>query len=344
MTIKLSVIVEEKPVALKTIVNTRASLDTRCAPIQSRHTNSKTIGAGLGASMAALVSSSSGADGAFKTAVRLMPKRQCDETSYTAAMTSTIRSASDVPPRGKEVTATSSVTAGAFDAASTMHSATSAQLRNGLQEHFYSDVRQIERRDDDCRTLGKGSQRTVDIMLKRETDPTMQPPPQEFLRTVRRTPADVLPPVSVAQMVQCTHLGKPSTHQIDFQAPAVRLPGSLDTTFTTQSKIVSGTGSAHDLFYGTPKARGEVIPGYMGHCPAAPCNISAIKGETNEIQRPHAKCSVNLASSSGSNTGKEARERSPECRASTMAGFYLEQAVGATKKELSLNRREHRVR
>lgn len=352
MPLKMDLVVEEKPVKLKTMISTRAALDTRCAPIQSKHINSKTIGGGLNGSMASLVlSSTSGSDtqgttaaAAKSTSIVVMPKRQCEETSYTAAMTSTIHSGADVPPRGKEITATSLVQAGAFDGASTMHSATSQQLRNGLQEHFYSDVRQRERQDDDCRTLGKGSQRTVDIMLKRETDPTMQPPALDFIRTVRRTPADVLPPISIAQMVQCTHLGKPSTQQIDYQPPAARIPGALDTTFTTQSKALSDNGSAHDLFYGTPKARPEVIPGYMGHCPTAPCNMAALKGEATEIQRPHAKCSVNLASSSGSNTGKEIRGKSPECRASTMTGFYLEQARGATKTEYALNRREHRVR
>ena len=328
---------DEKPINLKTMVNTRSPLDTRCAAIQSPHINSKTTtgpAAGGGGTASRLPSG----------AMVVMPTRHVEPTSYTAAMSSTVRSGADVPPRGKVITATSLVQPGAFDGASTMHTATSDVLRHGLQEHFFSDVRQQERMDDDCRTLGKGSQRTTDIMRKREADPTMQPPPMAFIPTVRRTPADVKPPVSMAQLVQCTHLGQPSTNQIDFQPPAQRISATIDKTFTTQSKAISDNSSAHDMFYGTPKARPEVIPGYMGHCPAATKNIAAIKGEAIEIQRPHAKCSVNLASSSGSNTGKEVSSKSPACLATTMAGFYLQQAAAGTKTEYGLNRREHRER
>ena len=276
-----------------------------------------------------------------------MPKRQCEETSYTAAMTSTIRSAADIPPRGKEAQPVTEISAGAFDASSTMHVATSTLLKNGLHETFYSHVRQIERVDDDGRKLGKGSQRTVDIMNKRETHPDMQPPPVEFIRTVRRTPQDVMPPPNVAQQVSCTHLGPLSTSQTDYKPPSTLLPQIIDQKMATQRRVLSETGSAHDLFYGTPKARSDVVPGFMGHCPQAPSNIQAIKGDGVEILRPHAKCAVNLATSVGCNLGRNANEprpRSPSSRASTMAGFYLEQAAGASKLELSLNRREHRVR
>ena len=337
--------IEEKPVTLKTAVNTRSSLDTRCAPIQSPHQNSKTIATSFN------TSGSSGASGTTtsprKDVLVGLPKRQCEETSYTAAMNSTVRSAADVPARGKEPHPKSDVSARAFDASSTMHVATSALLKNGLQEQFFSHVRQIERIDDDGRKLGKGSQRTVDIMIKRETHEDMQPPPVEFIRTVRRSPQDVLPVPNPAQQVICTHLGPQSTSQYDFKAPASILPRIIDQKMETQRRVLSETGSAHDLFFGTPKARADVPPGYMGHCPQAASNIHSIKGDGVEILRPHAKCAVNLATSAGCNLGRNANEprpRSPASRASTMAGYYLEQAASASKLELSLNRREHRIR
>lgn len=325
----------QRAISLKTAVNTRIPIDQRSKPIQSHlYTNSTTTATEPVPQQA-------------YSPTAVAPKRHFGETSYSAGTKSVVSSAADVPSRGKDIHSTSSAVPSGFDAASTQHVAMSHQLANGLQENFFSTVRQLERKDDDVRKTGKGSQRTTDIMIKRETHEGMQPPKTEFIRCPRRSPADVLPTASnAAANVTCQHIGGQSTNHTDYLNPLSIFPPVLSQANETQRRVLSETGTEADLFNGTAKGRADVLPGFMGHCPSHPKNKASIKGEVSEILRPYSKCSVNLATSSANTNamGTTKREKSPECRGTTVSGFFLEQALSASTDERSLNRRVKGVR
>lgn len=332
----------QRAISLKTAVNTRIPIDHRSKPIQSQlYTNSTTTTTTANGSSNASFRTSSPTSG---TAVA--PKRHFGETSYSAGTKSVVASAADVPKRGKDIHSTSDAVPSAFDAASTQHVAMSNQLANGLHENFFSTVRQLERKDDDVRKTGKGSQRTTDIMNKREGHEDMQPPTTEFIRCTRRSPADLLPAPNTAGNVTCQHIGGQSTNHTDYLNPLTIFPPVLCQANETQRRVLSETGTEADLFSGTAKGRADVLPGFMGHCPSNPKNKASIKGEVDEILRPYSKCSVNLATSSANTNamGTAKRTKSPECRAVTVSGFFLEQALSSSAAERSLNRRVKGVR
>lgn len=341
----------EPPIPTKSRLNTRMPLSDRITPIQ---------GSGARSLLAAVSSpthsaTSEGAEGTFS-----LPRRNNTDTTYTSAMISTVRSAADVPPRAGARGAlggcdtASAASAAPFSPLSTQKATyTGGAPLDAVAEatSFYSRVRRLERIDaqQQLAATGRGSQRVVDVGVRRETDPAFHPPP-----TVHRSHSSQSSSSSqcsspakrqgnaaetTASDVRCTILVRPSTQQLEYRPPAHRIPADLPPFFATQRRAVTNAASGIDLLQGTAKASADVAPGFMGHVPAHPRNVARLLGDGGETLRPYSKCSINLASSKGVQSAKRVCNRSPASIASTVMGFYSLEAVSAGREEKAVNQR-----
>ena len=348
----------EKPIALKTAVNQRVPLQERCRPIQSL---SGTYGTGAicdGSSTNASMMYGSSSAPASADVVTL-PRRHVGHTTYSAATTNHIKSAQDIPPRvgpggtisgaslpgGENSTGpqcsvrvispdapplfTSSLYQ--FDAATTHQATIGAGIAHDDKTHFYSNVRKLEKVDDDQRVALKGSQRTMDVMRKREAHPDCQPPQQITDFNVQRSNVKY----SNDNGVECTHLSKKPTHRQEYVNTHGRIPDDLPYERHPHARAVTVASTGIDLCQGCAKSRGDVAPKYLGHTPGAMENFAKING-ANDLLRQHTKCFVNVVS------GHEPRPTGQErIRASdvTVQGKMLAQAVRAPQDERTINRR-----
>ncbi|CUG87690.1 Hypothetical protein, putative [Bodo saltans] len=222
---------------------------------------------------------------------------------------------------------------------------------------FYSTVRKEEQPHESS----KGGQ--LQILAKRQTAPEYQPPQQDWsplLETMssRRSAAGsgwagakstdssvrLVNGVVVHHEDDVKNYRPPyrTAYQTEFRSTQTLLPVSLDGSFSTQRAALSFHSSSRDLFKGTPKSvPPRALPNFVGHVPHHERNLAQIKGDGVEILRPHSKCTVNLASSKGVDSGARGRSevRSAASLGSTVMGFYTQQAVNASATEKAMNRR-----
>lgn len=285
-----------------------------------------------------------------------LPKRHHGETTYESGTHAFVRSAADVPERRKEPKAIlpEGILAPRFSATSTSQLDHMSVCR-GTPTDFFSRARQLERVDDDARrdvyippTRAGAShmQRTVDIMRNREHRDELQPPSSQYERQPRTRPA--IPGTSAAENVRFTHISPPTTHQLDFRPPAeglnqVQLHLSQGSV---ASRALTHAATSRDLFVGTPKDIDAIVPGFMGHVPAAQATKQRLHGP-DDMLRQYSKCSLNVAVAARGDTATapESQQRSPSPGslrrgALTVAAFYEEQAASSAE-ERRMNVVEH---
>ena len=277
----------------KTAMNKRMPLDQRVTPLQATRR---------------AVSQPAHTSDEAKSRIRsyFLPKRHVGYTTYTEQSTDYVKSAADVPPRAKEPISESDKQAlPKFVAKTEKQIAT--HTANGQVPDYFSRVRKIEKEDDDARrnvtvaptrSGAAHNLRTVDISRKRENDESLRPPKEEFVRVQKRTP-NGLPPPAPCEQVKLTALPPHTSHELEFADPRPRMDTLLKTAATEQmsktaTKLMTLTASTRDMFEGTAKARSDVIPGYMGHVPAAKSNTQKVKADA-EVLRQFSKCSVRLS-------------------------------------------------
>lgn len=262
-------------------------------------------------------------------------------TTYAEATQSFIRSAADVPPRHTEPRG-APVVSPPFTATSSLQHGAHAGVGEA-DSGFFSRVRAEERRDDEARhgldsvpsRSGAGRmQRTVDIMRRRENDPTFAPSRESYEAVDRRTPNGIPPPTRL-ESVRFTYAMPRSSHQMDYKAPEGQVPAALSPLFGTQRRVITECATSRDLFYATTKARAAVLPGYMSHVPGDEGTLSMMQGE-HDVLRRYAQAGHMAAAKPGS-IAAPVRERSAAAKAATSQGFYLEQAV-SSPNETVLNR------
>jgi hypothetical protein len=225
---------------------------------------------------------------------------------------------------------------------------------------FYSTVRKEEQPHESS----KGGQ--LQILAKRQTAPEFQPPQQDWtplLETMssRRSGAGgwgggaksttshnssvrLVNGVVVHHEDDVKNYRPPyhTAYQTEFRSTQTLLPVTLDGSFGTQRAALSFHSSSRDLFKGTPKSvPPTTLPNFMGHVPHHARNLAQVKGDGVEILRPFSKCTVNLASSKGVNSGSRgiSEVRSDASLCATVMGFYTQQAVNASSTEKAMNRR-----
>lgn len=307
-----------------------------------------------------------------------LQRRHPIESTYSASLRSAVQSAADVPVRagGDPIPAGTSHEGESFRLLPI--SSQRAEYNAGApfvpedQLSFYSRVRKQERLDETAygaaasRSVARGSQRTVEMLNKRQTAPEFRPPQQDWsvllasMAKQHRVNPHYSPNTSSRGSIngeETTTLShnedsvrnyRPpyaSAYQTEFRAPQAILPrNGLDDSFRTQRCALSTFSSSRDLFRGTPKSYPEgVLPNFMGHVPHHSRNREKILGDGVEILRPHGKCTVNLASSSGADSGgvrsASPKERSEASMSATMMGFYTQQAIHASEAERRVNYR-----
>jgi hypothetical protein len=345
---KIGMTTGERYLQIKCNVNTRMPLSDRLTPLQ-------------GTSVRALSEAP-----APRSA--LLQRRHPVESTYNASLRSAVRSAADVPPRAAEPKPSTAADSGSISFLPI--SSQRAEYNAGAamvpteQLGFYSAVRKQERLDESAFGSSakgtRGGQRTVDMLHKREMAAEFRPPRQDWsllLETMSRNHqsrsslSDALHKTTSSSSTSSTTHNEDSvrnyrppynsTYQTEFRSTQTLVPRSLDDSFRTQRAAVSNYSSSRGLFFGTPKSLPEVsLPNFMGHVPHHASNRAKMLGDGVEILRPYSKCTVNLASSKGVKSGTgHIKERSEASIATTVMGFYTEQAVHASLEERSMNRR-----
>eukprot|EP00744_Colponema_vietnamica_P009686 GILI01013748.1.p1 GENE.GILI01013748.1~~GILI01013748.1.p1 ORF type:complete len:322 (-),score=26.35 GILI01013748.1:74-1006(-) len=294
-------------VDIKSKVSTRTNLATRLAPTSTQTQQANASG-----------------------------KRGMDETTYSVAtQNSYIRTGEDVPKRVHEPRLDMGHTA-VFDAKSTTQKSAHSGV-SATDPSFYSRARVEERKDDEVRhgldtiptRSGAGRmQRTVDIMRKRENEPSLAPPTQSY-ETIERRQQNGVPPPTKLETVRFTYAMPKSTQQLDYRTPVGQIPQGLSQAYATQRRAITESASSKDLFYSTTKATETVLPGYMAHIPSDEGTAAKLHGDS-DVLRHHAQ--------NGHIAAKSSLElmhvRSPQGNQRTTQGFYLEQAVSSPEERL----------
>lgn len=329
-------------ITLKTAVNTRAPLreravpldrDKRLVPSQSslHHGIYTTFDEAYGSAPARTDPSQGNHYLTLLRSVRCGANKTNEATADTKTTVDDKACGGEMKPRGHlEGTMKSSV-ASLFDGVATRHSpsewiteqqASSQSVRPVAQRDFYSTARRVERIDDDMRSgLVGNTQRTVDIMRKRATSPTLCPNPDVFpvfpaQRRLLDTDADGRCARSCLDIVDCQRLAPPSENHLGFEyAPLERLAPKLPVSpaVAVQQRLITDMSSSMPLFAGTAKVQKYAIPRYAGHVPSFPRNVDALHGNDTCPLRKWSKSYVTLATV-GCGTDAGRRNKNPLVR------------------------------
>lgn len=353
---------DSRPLLLKTMVSAPMPLKERVLPVQAQRSPATSNGEGRSYPTKSEV----------KCNNVFLPKRHAGHTTYTASANATIKSANDVPPRANENTYGSGTKLGTvpFDGTTTqkgmsVNYAFESQSGPAAPVAFYSQVRQVERVDDDTRHAtdiiptrsGASKQlRCSAIVDKREFDPTFSPPKPQFVKLDRAKPSatsvNTLAKQAPAANTRLAALPFPkSSSQVEYTSPAEKASVAKSTlaaksyTRLNVDRAIVGAASTGDLFAGTAKAREEVASGFMGHVPASPSNATRLKGDA-DVLRPFSKSFVCVTKPSANSTTAMNRASLGPGPLKTMQAEALERA--ATSPERAMNRvefgRSHAVR
>lgn len=237
---------------------------------------------------------------------------------------------------------------------------------------FYSTVRKMEAKDDEVRGARVGSvQRSLEITMKRATDPAMRYPtpkycgfrPSEF-PIVAAHERQILKK-NYLDLVDCQHLDPDTEQQIAYdRRPEDRLPGlDLSQDHPTQSKAITRMATSEELFRGYPKFVNKKPVSYAGHIPMHPRNLEAMQAEKGEedVRKLYSTSIMTLATHGGGvdsslvSTSLRARQRqgknAPACTVlkpksddtirKMVEGRMLQNTLyNATEKEKAMNFRD----
>ncbi|ESS64603.1 hypothetical protein TCDM_07290 [Trypanosoma cruzi Dm28c] len=190
----------------------------------------------------------------------------------------------------------------------TEQQASSRNVLPVVSHGFYSTARKIEHEDDDRRSgLVGNTQRTVDIMRKRASNPLLCPAANNYhsFRPVRPpcvTDESGRPASYCLDIVDCTQLAPTTEEQLGFDmGPIARLPNAatLSQALDVQQRVITHMGTSHPLFVGTAKVMETAVPNYTGHAPCHPRNIAAIRGNDTDPLRLWSKSFMTLAEHGG---------------------------------------------
>jgi hypothetical protein len=280
-----------------------------------------------------------------------LPKRHVGTTSYAEASCAYIRCSADAPPRAHEQKPLIESLAPKFTA-KTCQQVCQEAVAAPPPANFFSKVRQVEKCDDDnrggvtiapTRSGAAHNLRNVDIMRKREQDANLAPPKTEFKFVPKRS-KNGIPPPTAAESVHFTHLSPLSSNQAEYQSPSALRSLTEDRAKSSVQRALTECASTKEMFAGTPKARSDLPPGYMGHVPAHRRNLSLLHGDADDL-RMYTKNSINVSHPSAGQASKQSlfAGRSKAARMQTVMGFTLEEAA-EDKTERAMNTFEHNIK
>jgi hypothetical protein len=243
-----------------------------------------------------------------------LQRRHADGGSIQqSSITSTIRSARDVPERGHMWKAPGDGELQNIPMAhckTVQQTAADGYVRN--QDHeFLSRVRKMEKDDDDeraaqvkgqARADEKTNLRSAAVVHKRETDIRFAPPPMEFLQVKRAVPNAVR--ANASDSVKFTHVTLPSHYSLEFQEPNARLAECkqnhddrlADMGLLANELALGSVSGCVDLQSGSAKDFDHIVStGYGGHAPSHARNIAKVNGPEKEVLRTYSKSPLGLS-------------------------------------------------